>query len=476
MDFESFMTYLLDGAYDAFNEIVSELSVQDVKSLRLVLRSMAPSLFPYMFKRLFLSIHDTDLAVFKNVVSHPIARRNITQICWDGSMLDSEMARQTEMGSFDDRYADCLAQSKDTPVTLWGLPDDVDKGLQRHSLSWVLDFWTDEAEKSEANMFGAADMLLLKESLSNMPHLRRINLVSRKKPTRVHPTTYLDMWQTPRAREWAKFPFYDYMLDPIPYHSHMKEGERESIRAMRCLIALCEEKCASVGSIIVAPFGNHTRLTARSVRVQGELEFPNVEPDVLTNDPTALIPDLPNSSKLTLRLMIEATPNDSTMYSTASIWETHLNMLMEASQNDLEELTLSEINLDKFVDRLQSYEKTFGGPHPLMTCTALRKIRINSAWCSDPTRILKWIRENTTVTEIELQAVYSSAVSWHTVLTRMQTEATLFDSFDMLSCRSPAEIWGFSLEILAPWNGESEKVVPWLRGETHKFPLWQGPG
>lgn len=75
--------------------VLQDLSIQDIKSLRLTCRSYATVGAPHLFPRVWLSSHPLDVQVFRTVIRNPLICRGVRELIWDDTTYcDSLMDRE----------------------------------------------------------------------------------------------------------------------------------------------------------------------------------------------------------------------------------------------------------------------------------------------------------------------------------------------------------------------------------------------
>jgi len=453
MDLKTFLSYLHDGAFEVFQSILQPLNNKDLKSLRLVLRDLSDSIFPYMFSRVYISCHEKDLEVLTAIADHERARWHVREMVWDDTAFDPWI---NGLRSYRDRLIQ-VATLKTHQV-------DTDAIAQAYS------FWSAEAARFKANRAGEKDRRALELCVSRFPRLQHITLLSRSRLTYVNPLGYWRTFQTPRRRYWQQQPFTHLLLDPEPFKpsSFIPVEQSEGVRPLRLLLATMDtNRRPVVGALEISSIGGRQTRASGSPTEHRNQRTWHIDLDELTSERKSTV----SAGKVALHLLVESQMED--IFCQKDLWEQLIEDTCLRATDTVEELTFSAVSLDSFWAYLQQ-----GGLTVFTNCCSLRRVVLHGCWCIDPSAFLTFLRRCTPVREIEITTMDLDGVSWYSVLTGLRDKGILFDKFELCSCRCPSEYYGWqgSRPWVAPWNGSTNRIVPFLAGEVSVFPLWQGPG
>ncbi|RMZ76591.1 hypothetical protein DV737_g4765, partial [Chaetothyriales sp. CBS 132003] len=460
MDFVSFLTYLHLGAPSTFLLFISCLSNSDIKSLRLAFPPLSSAFFPYLFRRIYFSAHETDVAIFKLISINPRLRVAVNEIIWDDTIFDRWI---TGIETYTDRL------SSITP-----LPSNVLK-RDKAIITEAYLFWASEAAALRENLSQGVDRQLLEKSISSFSNLRQITLMSRSRLTYVDLDDYWDHWQTPRSRAWKKTPFARHLIPPEPFKpsSGTTVRQSEGIRPMEILLNMASRHL-KLGALVVSLIGGGQTRASGGMNVNRYKRKWHIDLSELTKIRNHDI----SAGKIALHLLIEQQTED--IFRQENLWETLIDQTLQAGSETLEELSMSNICLDWFWDYLQSHRGRM-----LEKCKALKRVDFEGGWCENPAELLKFLRSSTAVKAVSITSMDVEGTSFYGLLHHLRQANISFDQFEIRSCRCPTEFYPHQVDIYpyqvdnswtAPWDGPSDKLVPWLKGEQVDFPLSQGPG
>ena len=453
MDFESFVQYLHSGAFSSFKNLVSCLSNADIKTLRLSLKSLSEPLYPFLFRRIYLSAHDTDLEVFKGVALDDRSRFYVNEIVWDDTTFD--------------RWITGLETYTDRLLSVTPLPSHVLK-QEKAAITEAYRFWASEATVFAKNRQENVDRKILEESISLFPNLRQITLMSRSRLTYVDNEAYWDLWQTPRSINWKSKPFFRHLLQPEPYKPSVGTTvpQSEGIRPIAILLEMTRGNF-KLGALVVNLIGGGQTRTSGGMNGNRYQRQWLIDLPKLTEARNSTM----SSGRISLNLLIEQQTED--IFRQQNMWEELVDQTLEASADTLEELTISNICMDWFWEYQQSHLGRM-----LENCRTLRRLNMEGGWCQNPAELLKFVRTSTPVREVSISFMDAEGVSWYDILQDLRRSKIAFDYFDIHASRCPSELypWQADSSWAAPWYGPSNKVVAWLQDQTEEIPLSQGPG
>ena len=199
MNLTDLIVYLHDGAFITFQDFVMCMPNASIKALRLTWKELSEPLFPYLFRRIYLSNHGVDLEVFKRIAVHPRARLHVQELFWD-----------------DTSYAEAifsLEAYKQRFLEVSTIQNRLDDAMILHAY----DFWKVRRMKFAWNQETRKAEKTLRDCIACFPALASITLLGRSRLTYVDPQDYWQVWQTPRTRQWKREPFAHLLLDPAPY-------------------------------------------------------------------------------------------------------------------------------------------------------------------------------------------------------------------------------------------------------------------
>ncbi|RMZ87384.1 hypothetical protein DV736_g5391, partial [Chaetothyriales sp. CBS 134916] len=391
--------------------------------------------------------------MFKAISISPRLRVAVNEIVWDDTIFDQ---RITGLETYTDRLR-----------TIMSLPSYVLK-RDKDIISESYQFWASEATALRENLSKGVDLHLLEKSISSFPNLRQITLMSRSRLTYVDLGEYWDHWQTPRSRAWKKTWFARHLIHPEPFKpsSGTTVRQSEGIRPMEMLLNMASRHL-KLGALAVSLIGGgQTRASGGMNGNRYERKW-HIDLSELTKVRNHDI----SASKITLHLLIEQQTED--IFRQENLWETLIDQTLQAGSETLEALRMSNICLDWFWEYLQSHRGTM-----LDNCKVLKRVDFEGGWCRDPAELLKFLGGSTAVKEISITSMDVEGTSFYGVLQDLRQASISFDKFEIRSSRCPAEFYPYQVDNswAAPWDGTSDKVVPWLKGEQVDFPLSQGPG
>jgi hypothetical protein len=462
MDLPAILLHLHGSCYATFDLFTTHLDNSTIKALRLSFKPLSPHLFPYLFRRIYISSHPTDLSIFKllatwgktagTVVSTP------TSLVWDDTTFDQWIAGvQT--------YTDRLTQT--TPLPTRTLRSEAAAA----SIQDAYRFWLGEASIFRQNKAYDLDQKYFTQYISSFPKLRHITILSRSRLTYIDPAAYWEVWRTPRTRAWRSQPFHPYLLQPEPFKPSIGTTvhDSEGLRPVRIIIdtARKQPQLFKLGALVIQSIGGG------QTRTTGSMNWNRYERKWHHNlhQLTAIRSAAVARGKVILNLLIETQTED--LFRHDSLWLDLLDECMEAGSETIEEITFANICYDWF----WQYQQLWPGKI-LERCKSLRRVKLEGGWCQNITDLLIYLRKVVGVTEIVVSAVDVESVPWVEVFRTLKRANVAFDHFEITASRCPANFYPFQVDSswAAPWSGESQDITAWLRDESARFPLIQGPG
>ena len=460
MDLASFLTHLHGSCYSTFRLLTSHLDNSTLKCLRLSVRSLTDPLFPFLFRRIYVSAHDTDLEVFRLVASNVRACQLVTEIVWDDTTFDRWISGQ---GTYQDRLLQV------TPLTTYMIQDRDGKDV----LNDAYRFWASEATSFGENRAEDVDRKILEENISAFPNLRHITVMGRSRLTYVDPRAYWEVFQTPRSRAWRAKLFHRFLIQPEPFKPSIGTTvpQSEGIRPMKVLLEMARNipEQFKIGALSINVIGGgQSRATGSTMNNGNRFDRRwHIDLEEVTADRSVKL----ERGKVVLNLLIEMQTED--IFKQCSLWEELLEQATEAGKDTIEEITISNICVDWF------YEYQIARPQRLLeSCRRLRRMTLIGGWCQDPFSFLGWLKVATPVSEVDVLGMDLESISWLQVLQDLKMNKAEFDRFEIRKSRCPSDFYPVHADkaTAAPWSGSSDDVVAWLRGERNEFPLSQGPG
>ena len=456
MELLEFITYIHDGAYTVYEQLIGHLTNADLKSLRLVVRPLGADLFPRLFRRIYISTHSDDIEVFVRIADHKSAANHVREIIWDDTTFDR---RLLDIEEYRSRLEDVKSRPKQA---------DIERAHE---------FWSKSCVESQTNRKKHQDHVALKRYMHRFVNLESITVMSRSRLTYVDSDSYWRLWATPRSRKWRALDFYGSLLDPEPHKARPGEQtvrETEGYQTFQHLgywsnkeylriVALNVELLGSGQSRIMGGMAASRWYDRKWVIDLNELM--EAERRVVTKP------------QVELRLLLELQTQN--LWQSDGHWEPTIFEFMWLARSSLQEITFSSMCLDWFWFAIQarwpnpdSWSNP-GNENGLSLSQHLRKFTFRNCWCSDPMALLTWLRKSTSVCQIELVALDMEGLSWPQLLLQMRQAGLQFDEFEVTRCRSPGLGVGFggSQTWEAPYSGSSKDITAWLRGESSEPPL-----
>ncbi|RMZ78896.1 hypothetical protein DV738_g3582, partial [Chaetothyriales sp. CBS 135597] len=388
MDLVSFLTYLDSGAPSTFLLFISCLSNSDIKALRLATPPLSSVFHPYLFRRIYFSAHETDLAVFKSISANSRLCVAVKEIVWDDTIYD--------------RWITGLETYTDRLTSITPLPIHVLK-REKAVITEAYRFWASEARAWKENISKGLDRQLLEQAISSFPNLRQITLMSRSRLTYVDLHEYWDHWQTPRTRAWKKTPFARHLIPPEPFKpsSIITVRQSEGIRPMQILLDM-HGPHLRLGAVVLSLIGRDQACGSGRMNGHGFGRKPLID---LSNLTKVRRHDI-STGKIALYLLIEQQTED--IFRQGSLWETLINQTLQAASDTVEELSMSNICLAWFWEYLKSVE------------------------------LLKFLSRSTTVKVVSVTSMDMELASFHRVLQDLRNADILFDKLEIRGSRRPA--------------------------------------
>ncbi|RMD42001.1 hypothetical protein DV735_g3088, partial [Chaetothyriales sp. CBS 134920] len=406
MDLVSFLLYLDSGAPSTFVLFIACLGNSDIKSLRLTARPLSSAMHPYLFRRIYFSAHETDLAVFRSISANARLCVAVREIVWDDTIYDQWI---TGLATYTDRL---------TSIT--PLPIHVLK-REKAMITEAYRFWASEATAWRENVSKGRDQQLLEDSISSFPNLRQITLMSRSRLTYVDLDEYWHHWQTPRSRAWKNTPFTRHLIPPEPFKpaSIITVRQSEGIRPMQILLGMHGPRLR-LGAVVISLIGRRQacgsgRMNANRYQRKSHIDLSEFT-KVRRHDTSA--------GKIALYLLIEQQTED--IFRQGNLWETLIHQAVQSASETLEELSLSNICLAWFWEYLKS-----GRRQMLEDCRALKRVDFEGGWCQSPVPLLKFLRRSTAIKIVSITSIDMEAASFRTVLQELRHANVLFDKFEI---------------------------------------------
>ena len=176
-------------------EIVSTIlgytQKSDLKSTRLVSKSWDSMSIPSLFDTLYISPRNHDLQVFENVTNHPVLRKAVTILTWDGSRFHSHwnLRDYLEHLIFNIRFlSEHDIEEPSTPFQLF-INDlrDIDIALDGHYAKYQKELfvmegyktWQTIASEEERLLCGGSFYAALSQGLQKLDRIRSVNVSAR---------------------------------------------------------------------------------------------------------------------------------------------------------------------------------------------------------------------------------------------------------------------------------------------------------
>lgn len=452
MNLIDFLDFLFYGAYPVWKDLVLGLTNQDIKALRLVHKTTSNDLFPLLFTRIYISAHNADLDVFRRIAQHPVARQHVRELVWDDCTFDRWIGGQQT-------YTDRL-------LTTTTLPSHHLK-REQPTIAEAYRFWASEAASFAENREENVDKYAFDTYISAFPSLSNITILSRSRLTYVDPDAYWQLWQTPRLRRWNRQPFCRHLLHPEPFKpsTGTTVSQSEGIRPIQIIRAKARSDPSSlrIGHLSINSIGGGQSRASGSTMVSGnrfERRFV-IDLHQLTSHPPPVSP-----GKVALNLLLETQTED--MFRNAGVLEDNLDLLMMDAAPTLESLTIAHLCLDWLLD----YSTLVNTQFPYLR--TLRRVTVTGGSSSNPFELLLFLARQTSVREVVFDELHLEAVAWEGVLRECRREGIAFDVFELTPSRARDQLvlqHAEPLSVPSSTTVGSERIVPWLKGETEEFPL-----
>jgi hypothetical protein len=446
MNLVDLLDFLYHGAFPVWQYLISHLTNHSIKTLRLIQKSASTALFPYLFHRLYISAHSTDLSVFQRIATHPLAAKHVRELLWDDCTFDRWIQGQQT-------YTDRLLQFTTTPTHI----------LKREqvAITQAYRFWAAEATSFAANREDALDKLAFDKHIAAFPNLERIVILSRSRLTYVEPELYWKLWQTPRTRRWRAQPFHRHLLQPEPFKpsTGTTTSDSEGIRPIKIIRAKARNDSSfRVGHLAINSIGGGQSRASGSSMVSAnrfERSF-HIDLQRLTEDYT----HMRRTKGVALQLFLETQTED--IFRNAGVLEDNLDLLMMDVASSLEELRISNVCLDWFMD-YSTLVNTTQFPY----LRTLRRVEIVGGSSDDPGPLLHFLAQMTSVREIVFKELHLETVTWVEVLETLRDNSITFDVFELQPCKGQWPI----VQDLPESRVWKESIVSWLKRERDGFPL-----
>ena len=458
MELKDFIVYLHDGAYTVYEQLIGHLSNADLKSLRLSIRPLSADLFPRLFRRIYISTHTDDLEVFVRIAKHQRAAKYVREIIWDDTTFDR---RLLDIEEYRSRLEDVKPRSKQA------------------DLGRAHEFWSQCCSGSNANKKTQQDHVALQRHIRSFHNLESVTVMSRSRLTYVDSDMYRKIWQTPRSRKWRALAFYGSLLDPEPHKARPGEQtvlETEGFQTFQFLGHWSDQEYLRIVALNVELLGSgQSRIMGGQAATRWWERKWVIDLNELMENERRVV----TKPQVELRLLLELQTQN--LWQSDGHWEPTIFNFMWRTRSSLQEITFSSMCLDWFWHAIQTHVPTMSrlnvsdDRNELIQCQYLRKFTFRNCWCSDPLALLTWLRNSTSVCQIELVALDMEGLSWPQLLLEMKSAGLQFDEFEVTRCRSPGLGVGFggSQTWEAPYSGSSEDITAWLRGESSMPPLQQ---
>lgn len=450
MNLLDLLDFLFYGAYPIWKEFILSLTNQDLKALRLVHKTTSADLFPFLFSRIYISAHSSDLDVFQRIATHPTAPQHVRELVWDDCTFDRWIGGQQ---TYTDRL---LATST--------LPRHVLK-REHGIIADAYRFWASEAASFAENREEGVDKQIFNEHVACFPQLRSIVVLSRSRLTYVDPDEYWALWQTPRSRIWNAKSFARYLLPPEPFKPSTGTTviQSEGIRPMQIIRAKARnDSDFKVGHLSINSIGSGQNRHSGSTMVNANRFERRFHIDL--QQLTSRCPDT-SHGKVALQLFLETQTED--IFRNAGVLEDNLDLMMMDTASSLEGLTVSNVCLDWMLD----YSTLVNTQFPYLR--TLKRVTIEGGSSDNPLQLLHFLAYQTSVREVVFDQLHLEAVTWSEVLLALKQDKITFDCFELKPSRAKAQL--FPQPVESSWTPErtalSGMIVAWLKGETEEFPL-----